>query len=98
MKEKELARDYKSIREDFRFDADIFSTEDERSARLKWVLDNRLLEPERILLLLYIEAQSYRKLADRMGVAHQTIARNISRIRKKVIEEYNKIKDNENLY
>lgn len=91
MRDKEVARDYKTIREDYRFDADIFSQEPERIARLKWILDNRLTEVERIIILLYVDCQSYRKLAKRLTISHQTCAREVRRIKKKILQEYNKI-------
>lgn len=98
MKDNELARDYKTIREDYRFDADIFSTEPERIARLKWIIDNRLTDVERIILLLYVDCQSYRKLARKLTLSHQTCAKEVRRIKAKVLEEYNKIQTNEHLY
>lgn len=91
MRDKEVARDYKTIREDYRFDADIFSQEPERIARLKWILDNRLTEVERIIILLYVDCQSYRKLAKRLTISHQTCAREVRRIKKKILQEYNKL-------
>ncbi len=91
MKDKEVARDYKTIREDYRYDADIFSTEPERTSRLKWIIDNRLTEVERILILLYVDCQSYRKLAKKLTLSHQTCAKEVRRIKAKILEEYNKL-------
>lgn len=91
MKDKEIARDYKSIREDYRWDGSIFSQEPDRIARVKWIIDNRLTEVERILILLYVDCQSYRKLGKRLGLSHQTCAKEVRRIKAKILEEYNKI-------
>ena len=88
MKDKEIARDYKSIREDYRWDGSIFSQEPEKIARVKWIIDNRLTEVERILILLYVDCQSYRKLGQRLGLSHQTCAKEVRRIREKILDEY----------
>lgn len=91
MKDKEIARDYKSIREDYRWDGSIFSQEPDRTARVKWIIDNRLTEVERILILLYVDCQSYRKLGKRLGLSHQTCAKEVRRIREKILDEYSKL-------
>lgn len=91
MKDKEIARDYKSIREDYRWDGSIFSQEPEKTARVKWIIDNRLTEVERILILLYVDCQSYRKLGKRLGLSHQTCAKEVRRIRTKILDEYAKL-------
>ena len=91
MKDKEIARDYKSIREDYRWDGSIFSQEPDRTARIKWIIDNRLTEVERILILLYMDCQSYRKLGQRLGLSHQTCAKEVRRIREKILDEYAKL-------
>ena len=91
MKDKEVARDYKTIREDYRFDPSIFSTEPERTARVKWIIDNRLTDVERILILLYIDCQSYRKLAKKLTLSHQTLAKEVRRIKAKILAEYNNL-------
>lgn len=91
MKDNEVARDYKTIREDYRFDPSIFSTEPERVARVKWIIDNRLTDVERILILLYVDCQSYRKLGRRLGLSHQTCAKEVRRIKAKIIKEYEKL-------
>ena len=86
-----MANSYKVIREDYRFDGSIFSVEPEKVARLKWIIDNRLTEVERIIILLYTDCQSYRKLAKKLTLSHQTIAREVRRIKKKILDEYHKL-------
>ena len=94
MKEAEVARDYKTIREDYRFDGSIFSEEPERVARLKWIIDNRLTEVERIIILLYIDCHSCRKLGKKLTLSHNTVAKEVRRIRAKILEEYTKLEQN----
>lgn len=90
MKDNEVARDYKTIREDYRFDGSIFSAEPDKTARLKWIIDHRLTDVERIIILLYVDCQSYRKLAKKLTLSHQTCAKEVRRIKKKILEEYHK--------
>lgn len=89
--EKELARNYKSIREDYTFDPSIFSVEDERTALVKYIINHRIPEVDRILILLYTDCQSLRKLGRRLGLSHQTCAKEIRRIRKEILEEYERL-------
>ena len=91
MKDKDVARSYTQLREDYRFDGSIFSQEPDRVARVKWIIDNRLTDVERILILLYVDRQSYRKLAKELTISHQTLAKEIRRIKAKILTEYEKL-------
>ena len=86
--EKALVRSYKEIREDYTFDPDIFSPEDERVAAVKWIIQNRLTEVERTIILLYTDIQSYRKLGKRLGISRSTCYTLVQNIRKKILKEY----------
>lgn len=88
MNDKKIAREYKDLREDYRFDPSIFSTEPDRTARVKWIIDHRLTEVERILILLYVDCQSFRALGRRLGLSHQTCAKEVRRIKAKILQEY----------
>ena len=95
---REAVRDYKTIREDYRFDGSLFAAEPDKVARVKWVLDHRLSEVDRTLIILYCDCLSTRKLGKRLGISHSLVAKEIRRIRETILEEYNKIKDNEHLF
>ncbi len=95
---REAVRDYKSIREDYRFDGSLFSSEPDRVARIKWVLDHRLSDVDRTLIILYCDCLSTRKLGKRLGISHSLVAKEIRRIREHVLDEYEKIKNNDNLF
>lgn len=88
MTEKEIAREYKDIRKDYAYDGGIFADEPDRVARVKWIIENRLTETERTLILLYADCQSFRKLGRRMGLSHTTVYTLIKGIKKKILEEY----------
>ena len=95
---QETVRDYKTIREDYRYDGSIFSEEPERLARVKWIIDNRLSQVDRTLILLYADCLSLRKLGDRLGLSHTCVAKEIRRIRENILEQYETLKDNEHLF
>lgn len=94
---RELVRDYKDIRQDYTFDASMFSQEPRRLACLKWIIANKLSEVDRTLILLYTDCQSYRKLGARLGLSRSTVMNEIHRIRDYIRAEYDKIKDNEHI-
>ena len=53
---------------------------------------------DRILILLYVDCKSYRKLGERMGLSHATVGHEIKRIKKYILDEYERLKDNEHLF
>ena len=90
-----MARDYVDIRKDYIFDSSIFSEEPERIARVKWIIDNKLTQVDRTIIILYADCQSLRKLGARLGLSHTLLAKEIRRIKALILAEYNKIKDSE---
>ncbi len=97
MNEKETIHDYKTIREDFRWDPSIFNREPQRVAIVKYILDNVLTDVDRILILLYVDEPSYRKLGKRLGISHTTAAQQIRRIKDTIRKEYERLKDHPEL-
>ena len=93
MKTKEIIRDYKDIKEDYKFDPSVMSKEDERVAAIKWIIGNKLSLVDKTLILLYTDCQSYRKLGKRLGLSHMTCRKEIVRIKNIIIAEYEKIKE-----
>ena len=91
MKTKEIIRDYRDIKEDYKFNPDIMNSEDERVAKVKEIINNRLSIVDKTLILLYIDCQSYRKLGKRLGLSHMTCRKEIIRIKKIILSEYGKV-------
>ena len=96
--EKTIARNYNAIREDYRLDPSEFNGDPRRVAIVKWIIAHRLTEVDRILILLYVDCKSYRKLGERMGLSHATVGHEIKRIKKYILDEYERLKDNEHLF
>lgn len=90
---KEAARDYMDIKEDYTYDPSIFNEEDRRLRIVKDIINNRLSQVDKVIVLLYIDCLSYRKLAAKLGVAPMTAHKEVQRIKKIILEEYGKYID-----
>ena len=91
MKTREIIRDYKEIKEDYKFSADIMCSEDERVHRIKEIINNKLSIVDKTLILLYVDCQSYRKLGARLGLSHMTCRKEIIRIKNIILKEYERL-------
>lgn len=90
MMENEVVKEFRQIREDYRFNPDIMCQDDPRVARLKEIIERRLSQVDRTIILLYCDCLSYRKLGKKMRLSHMTIRRECLRIKKIILEEYYK--------
>lgn len=90
MKVNEIIRDFKEIKEDYKFSDDIMCNEDERIHRIKEIINNKLSIVDKTLILLYTDCQSYRKLGQRLGLSHMTCRKEIMRIKNIILKEYEK--------
>ena len=88
MKENEVVKEYKQIKEDYKFNPDIMSQDDSRVARIKEIIDTKLSLADKTIILLYVDYQSYRKLGARLGVSHMTLRREVQRIKNIILKEY----------
>jgi len=87
---QEVATEYRTIRADYAYNPDIMCDEDERVRRVKEIMDTRLSPADRIIITLYAELQSYRKLGKRMGLSHMTARSQVMRIREYILSELGK--------
>ena len=88
MNENEVVKEYRTIKEEYAYDTDILSNDDERVAKVKQIIDTRLSVVDKTIILLYADCQSYRKLGKKLGVSHMTIRREIIRIKNIILKEY----------
>lgn len=88
MKTSDIIREFRDIKEDYKFDADIMSPEDERIARIKEIINNKLSTIDKTIFLLYVDCLSYRKLGERFGVSHMTCRKEVLRIKSIILKEY----------
>ena len=67
MTENEVVKEFRMIKQEYAFNPDIMSLDDPRVARLKEIIDTRLSQVDKTLILLYADCLSFRKLGKRMG-------------------------------
>lgn len=89
--EREVVSEFRKIRQDYTYNPDIMNEEDERLTRLKKIIEENLSLADKTIILLYVDCQSYRKLGKRLGVSHMTVRRECMRIKKIILEEYDKM-------
>ena len=88
MKTEQVVTDFRKIKEDYVYNPDIMNGEDERTSRIKEIIDTKLSLADKTIILLYVDCQSYRKLGKRLGVSHMTIRREVQRIKNIILKEY----------
>ena len=88
--ENEVVKEFRQIRQEYAFNPDIRSPDDPRVARLKEIIETKLSQVDRTIILLYCDCLSYRKLGKKMHLSHMTIRREVIRIKNIILEEYMK--------
>ena len=86
--ENEVVKEYRAIKQDYAYDSDIMSKDDERVAKIKKIIDTKLSLVDKTIILLYADCQSYRKLAKKMNLSHMTLRREVIRIKNIILKEY----------
>ena len=88
MKENEAVKEYRQIKEDYKFNPDLMSQDNPKVSRIKEIIDTKLSQVDKTIILLYADCQSYRKLGRKMNLSHMTVRREVIRIKKLILEEY----------
>lgn len=91
MKENEVVKEYRQIKEDYKFNPDIMCPDDPKVSRIKEIIDTKLSQVDKTIILLYADCLSYRKLGRKMKLSHMTVRRECMRIKKIILEEYDKM-------
>ena len=86
----EVVAEYRQIKAEYAFDPGIFNPDDPKVARLKEIIDTKLSQADKTILLLYVDCQSYRKLGKKLNLSHMTVRREVLRIRQIVLNEFKK--------
>ena len=87
----EVVKEFRQIKQEYAFNPDIMCQDDPRVARLKEIINTKLSQVDKTIILLYVDCLSYRKLGKKMNLSHMTIRREILRIKKIILEEYNNV-------
>jgi len=89
MNTNEVVKEFRQIKQEYAFNPDIMCQDDPRVARLKEIIDTKLSQVDKTIILLYVDCQSYRKLGKKFNMSHMTLRREVMRIKKLILEEYN---------
>lgn len=89
MNTNEVVKEFRQIKQEYAFNPDIMNPDDPRVSRLKEIIDTKLSQVDKTIILLYCDCLSYRKLGQKMDLSHMTIRREVLRIKKIILEEYN---------
>lgn len=85
----EIVKEFRQIKQEYAWNPDIMCPDDPRVARLKEIIDTKLSQVDKTIILLYADCLSYRKLGRKMNLSHMTVRREVIRIKKIILEEYN---------
>lgn len=91
---EEIVREYRDIKEDYAYDASIFCEDDEGIIKLKEIINTKLCQVDKTIILLYADCMSYMKLGKTLGVSHMIARREVLRIRDIIMTYYNETNDN----
>jgi len=91
---EQTVREFRDIREDYQYDDSIFNEDPDRVALVKYIVNNRLNLVDRTLIILYADCQNYRELGKRLGVSHTTVFKEIRRIRRDIMRQYEELNKN----
>lgn len=86
--ENEVVREFRAIKQEYAFNPDIMSRDDERVSKIKEIIDTKLSLVDKTIILLYADCQSYRKLGAKMKLSHMTVRREVIRIKQIILKEY----------
>lgn len=89
------AVEYKRIAPDYAWDGSIFCEDEARLSAIKYIINNKLDQVERTIILLYVDCLSYRKLGKRLGFSHMTLRKEVMKIKAKILAEYEKMQKND---
>lgn len=88
MKTNEVVAEFRRIKEDYSYNPDIMNDEELKVSKIKKIIDTKLSLVDKTIILLYVDCMSYRKLGARLGVSHTTIRKDVQRIKRIILEEY----------
>ena len=85
---RQAADMYRLIRPEYEHDPDVFCPDPPRVRGIKAAVE-RLPDADKVIIRLYAELQSLRKLAALLGVGRDTACREVQRIRQAILDDLN---------
>lgn len=86
--ESEVVREFRQIKKEYAWNPDIMSLDNPKVAKIKEIIDTKLSQVDKTIILLYCDCLSYRKLGEKLHLSHMTIRREVIRIKKIILDEY----------
>lgn len=86
---------YRLLRKDYKPKGGILDDDEPRVASIKRIIETKLTQADRTIMLLYVDCMSYRKLGRMLHLSHVTARTEVLRIKKMILEEYDKGRDTE---
>ena len=83
----DVLRSFRELKVDYAPDRSVFNEEPDRLRRVKEIIDG-LPQVDRVIFLSYVDCGSLRALASKIGVSYATLQKEISRIRKDILKQY----------
>ena len=84
----EIVKEFRQIKQEYAWNPDIMCPDDPRVARLKEIIDTKLSQVDKTIILLYADCASCRKLGARLRVSYVTAMREVNRIKRIILAEY----------
>lgn len=88
MTHDDVIAEFRNVKADYTFNADVMCEDDERVRRVKEIITKDLDTIDRTIIILYAEMQSYRELGKALGVSHTTARKEVLRIRRQILNIY----------
>ena len=88
MNTNEVVKEFRMIKEEYAYDPSIFNVDEPRVARLKEIIETKLSQADRTILLLYVDCLSYRKLGKKLNISQMTCWKEVKRIKQIILKEY----------
>lgn len=95
METADVIKEYRATKDEYAFDASVFNEDDDRVRLVKRIISEKLSQVDRTIIVLYADCQSYRKLGKALGLSHMTVRKEVLRIRRIILDEYERMKESE---
>jgi len=94
METADVIKEYRAAKDEYVFDGSVFNEDPDRVRLVKQIITEKLSQVDRTIIVLYADCQSYRKLGKALGLSHMTVRKEVLRIRRIILDEYERMKGN----
>lgn len=87
----EALRTFSAIKSEYAYDADVLCMDSHKVRILKWIIETKLDDADKIIIKLYAELGSIRELSKMLGISRSSADKQIDRIQAVIRREYEDI-------